>query len=130
MKPRGGGPPAPTERVIRKEMCRPQFKLPSWDRQSCPRNGWDTHIPLLREGRAVQITENRSGASSPPGTGGVARSAGVVAHRQSLGSHSDRVSVSDHPVRSFKGCFTAFSLGRVHPSCSRRGAASENDTSL
>jgi len=26
----------------------------------------------------------------------VARSAGVVAQRQSLGSHSDRVSVSDH----------------------------------
>ena len=34
------------------------------------------------------------------------------------------------PSAPFKGCFAAFSLGHVHPSCSRRGAASENDTSL
>src|SRR5262245_49875001 len=33
-------------------------------------------------------------ASSPPGTGGVARSAGVVAHRE--------LSSTDHPVHSFQ----------------------------
>jgi hypothetical protein len=42
------------------------------------------------------------------GTGGVAPRAGVVAHRESFGEHSVRVSVSDHPVRSFKGGFAAF----------------------
>src|SRR5262245_17754190 len=41
-------------------------------------------------------------------------SAGVVVHTESF--------LTDHPVRSFKGCFAAFSLGRVHPSCFRRGS--------
>src|SRR5262245_34823534 len=68
-----------------------------------------------REARVFGALAQTVETGSPPGTGGVARSAGVVTHRQS--------SSTDHPVRSFKGCFAAFSLGRVHSSCSRRGAS-------
>src|SRR5437867_4047591 len=53
---------------------------------------------------------------SPPFQGGeAARSAdGVVTRTEMCG-------VSNHPVRSIKGGFAAFSLCRVHPSLKRRG---------
>ena len=65
------------------------------------RSGESLPAPALE---SVRVITGRcfGGRSSPPGTGGVARSAGVVAHTPSAGVLSGRLFVSDHPVRSFQ----------------------------
>src|SRR5262245_16393403 len=58
--------------------------------------------PLLREGGLFACPDRFTNWTALPGSGGVARSAGVVACPPSAAVLCGRLCATDHPVRSFQ----------------------------